>query len=246
MKVRKLFIIAIAALILGSTLACNVSINVRSVSGSGRLEREAREVGDFDAISLSGIGTLIVEQGAETELHIESDDNLLRYLESDVRGNTLYLGVEEGTNVLPSQGIRYEVTVTTLEQISLSGFSNVEIDDLETDRFILEVSGGGDVEVDELIAETLEVTISGVGSVDVEDGAVTDQEITISGGGDYGARDLASAEAKINISGLGKATVRVSETLDVSISGGGSVNYFGDPTVNQEISGFGNVEQIGD
>ncbi len=246
MKARKLTLAAIAALTLISTLACNFSVNVRSVSGSGTLERETREVGDFDAISLSGIGTLIVEQGEATELHIEADDNLLRYLESDVRGHTLYLSVEKGTNVMPSQGIRYEITVTNLEKISLSGFSNVEVDDLKTDRFSLEVSGGGDVEIDELIAETLEIKISGVGNVDVEDGTVTDQEITISGGGDYSARDLTSEETEIDISGLGKATVRVSKTLDVSISGGGSVNYFGDPTVNQEISGFGSVAKIGD
>jgi hypothetical protein len=246
MKIGKLYLTAIVALILVSTLACNFSVNIRSVSGSGELAREEREVGDFDAIRLSGIGTLIIEQGEATELHIEADDNLLRYLESDVRGTTLYLGVEKGTNVMPSQGIRYEVTVTSLEEVALSGFGNVEIDDLETDRFTLDVSGGGDVEIDELIAESLEVTVSGVGNVEVDDGAVRDQEITISGGGNYSARDLASAEAEVDISGVGKATVRVSETLDVSISGGGSVNYFGDPTVSEDISGFGSIDQIGD
>jgi hypothetical protein len=246
MQARKLIVVAIAALTLFSTLACNASINVRSVSGSGDLERETREVGTFDAISLSGIGTLVIEQGEETELHVEADGNLLRYLESDVRGNTLHLGVEEGTNLLPSRGIRYEVTVTTLEAVTLSGLSNVEIDDLETDRFLLKVSGGGDVEVDALDADALEIRISGVGSVDVEDGKVSTQTIAISGGGGYSARELASQETEIDISGLGRATVRVSETLDVSISGGGSVNYFGDPEVNQQISGVGSVEQLGD
>jgi hypothetical protein len=78
MKIGKLYLIAIVAIILISTLACNFSVNVRSVSGSGELVREEREIGDFDAIRLSGIGTLIVEQGGGTELTIEADDNLLR------------------------------------------------------------------------------------------------------------------------------------------------------------------------
>jgi hypothetical protein len=246
MEPNKFVIIAIAALTLVSTLACNFSINVRSVSGSGQLERETREVGDFNAISLSGIGTLVIEQGEETELQIEAEDNLLRYLESEVRNDTLYLGVAEGTNIVPTRGIRYEVTVATLEEVALSGLGNVEVEDLETDRFKLDVSGGGDVELDALIADALEVRISGVGSVDVEDGEVATQQITISGGGGYSARGLASEEAEIDISGLGRATVRVSEMLDVSISGGGSVNYIGDPDVNRQISGVGSVEKIGD
>jgi hypothetical protein len=70
--------------------------------------------------------------------------------------------------------------------------------------------------------------------------------ISINGGGNYKARRLESQDTDIDISGLGKATVRVDDTLSVSISGGGNVEYYGDPAVNSDISGLGNVEKIGD
>ncbi|MBC7333857.1 MAG: DUF2807 domain-containing protein, partial [Actinobacteria bacterium] len=71
------------------------------------------------------------------------------------------------------------------------------------------------------------------------------QKISISGVGSYDAKELESRNCKIVISGTGKATVNVSETLDINMSGIGSINYIGNPSVTQSITtGGGTIRRI--
>ena len=71
--------------------ACN------AVRGSGDVVTETRAVSGFDQVSLSGQGELIVTQGDQESLEIEAEDNIIAVIETEVRGNTLYIGIKENT-----------------------------------------------------------------------------------------------------------------------------------------------------
>jgi hypothetical protein len=234
------------ALVLIALFCVSGCISGRTVRGSGNVIEEERTVGSFEEVGFGTVGSLIVELGDQERLLIEAEENLMEYIEVDIRGDTLEIGMTPGVVIVPTEGVHFYLTVVNLEGVSLSGLGSIELPDLEVTRFEINISGAGDIDLEELAATQLDVNISGLGNLTIEDGEVEEQEINISGGGDYNAGDLESARTEIFLSGLGSATVRVEEYLSVDISGAGSVEYYGSPSVDQNVSGVGHVENIGD
>lgn len=228
-----------------SLSACSV-MPIRTVRGSGNVITETRDVAGFDRITMSGIGTLYIEQGDEESLVIEAEDNILSYLESNVRASTLELGVQTpGLNLRPTERIEYHLTVINLREVEASGTADIIIDSMVSEDFEIEISGIGDVTVNSLTADSVRTDVSGAGDVYLA-GTVVDQEIHLSGIGDYEAGDLQSETAELEMSGSGSAEVWVTESLDVRISGIGNVRYYGSPLVQQQISGLGKLTQLGE
>jgi hypothetical protein len=239
--------IEVAALVLAaSSLACSFIAGWPGVRGSGKVAEEERSVSDFTGVALSGIGNLYIEVGDEEALRIEAEDNLLPYLETEVRGTTLEITTRENVNLLPLRPVNFYLTVKALDTITVSGSGHAEAPGLQAEQFFATVSGSGSVKMAGLEAEALNATISGSGGLDIAGGEVEMQDITLSGSGKYEAKGMESAEADVRLSGSGSATVRVRDRLDVTISGSGSVRYVGDPIVRETVSGSGGVSQIGD
>lgn len=236
-----LFILPLIALVM---MACNLGINIQAVRGSGTLKTEERSVSGFDRISLSGMGDLNVVQGDEEKLTIEAEDNLLQYITTEVRGSELQIGIKDGTNILPTRGIHFELRVKNLSAVSVSGAGNLKMDSLKSNDLDLTVSGAGNVDIKNLDVTGVNVKSSGTGNFTLA-GKTQTQNITISGAGNYRAGDLESNIADLSVSGAGNSTLWVKEKLTVKISGFGRVEYYGDPTVTQDISGGGSVKSLG-
>ena len=237
------------------------------VRGSGRVIEEHREVSGFHRVSMSGLGEIIVTQGETESLTIEAEDNLMRYIESDVRGGTLYIGFDVSprrVNIIPTETIRFYLGVKQLSQLSMSGAGRMRAPSLEAEDLGISISGAGDIDVGSVTAEELEVNVSGAGDVDIVSltaesltvhlsgaggvdvaGKVVTQEARLSGVGGYNAGGLESRNATMTISGLGGATIHVTDDLDVRISGAGNVKYYGSPSVTESISGLGKTIEMG-
>ena len=236
--------VALIVLIVAS-LACDIPLGVRTVRGSGNVVTEARELSGFDSVVLSGVGQVIITQSDEESLTIETDDNLMQYLESEVRNGRLELRIADNTIPIPTQSIIYRIGVIDLTGLDSSGAGSFEIDGLDTDRLKVTLSGAGDIGIDSLSATDLAVTISGAGNVDLA-GQVERQEVEMSGFGNYTAPDLESQTASVRIGGAGSTVIWALDTLDVEISGAGNVEYFGSPNVTRDVSGAGKVTSRGD
>ncbi|MCP4541983.1 MAG: DUF2807 domain-containing protein [Chloroflexi bacterium] len=246
MKRRIGFAVLVSVMFL-STLACQVSgVGFTGVRGSGNVVEETRDVNGFTGVALAGSGELTIEVGETESLRIEAEDNLMEYLETEVRGGVLEIGVEDNVDLRPRRPIQFYLTVKELDTIVLSGSGDVIAPDLEAERFTTTISGSGRVRMDKLDADTLDVTLSGSGDMDIADGQVTGQNINVSGSGRYTARNLESERAKVLLVGSGKATVRVSDHLRAIITGSGDVDYLGSPTVELSVTGSGDVDRIGD
>ena len=246
---RRMWGICIAAFVLLFVLGCTCagfSVPVGAPRGSGEVGQEVRDASGVRNVELASFGNLYVELGEQEELRIEADDNLLRYIETTVRGDVLTIRHRRGLGLRPRSPIEYYVTVQSLDSVSVSGAGNVSLPELTTDQFKVEISGAGSIDLEDLRAASLSVRISGAGDLKVLSGEVDDQDISISGAGNYRARDLESDTAQVSLSGLGSATLRVREHLDVHMTGAGSVRYVGRPTVEKHVTGLGSVEAIGD
>jgi hypothetical protein len=244
MKRHSIWLLALIVLI-ATSLACAIPLGIRTVRGSGNVVTEERQASGFDSVALSGVGRVIITQGDKEALTIETDDNLMRYIESNVKDGTLELGLAGNTIPVPSQSIIFRVSVDDLTGLDSSGAGSFEIGKLDTDRLKVSLSGAGDIGVDSLNATDLVVAISGAGNVELA-GQVETQEIDLSGLGNYNASDLESRAASVRISGAGSTVIWVLDTLDVEISGAGNVEYFGSPEVTRDISGAGKVTSRGD
>lgn len=238
---------ASAALLAAFVLLSTVSGCVIA-RGSGNVVNEQREVSGFDRIEVRGSGELVVDQGSEEGITVRADENLMRYVRTEVTGDTLVISIGSGgrpVSIWPSEPIRYTVGVKDLVGLTLSGSTEASIDGLKTSRFELEVSGSGSVDIADLEAETLSYALSGSGSAAMS-GTVDEQTVKISGSGSYDAADLKSQRTTLTISGSGSTEVWAVDQLDIDVSGSGSVSYYGSPKVNQSVSGSGSVEGLGE
>jgi hypothetical protein len=208
---------------------------------------EKRDVGGFSAVSLDGVGRLVITQGEEESLVIEADEGVMPRITARVDDGTLRIGLERGgwwnrlTDAMKK--VRYDLTVREVVGIRLSGAGEIEASGVSAERLEIVVSGAGDLSVRGLSATDLSVTVSGAGDCEVS-GRVEEQEVKVTGAGDYNSPGLRSARAKALVSGAGDITVSVEETLDATIKGVGSIKYHGEPTVFQRIVGVGTIRGL--
>lgn len=222
---------------------------VQTVVGSGTIVQETRSVTGAMGVELRGVANLTIEQGAPEELILETDDNLISLILTDVQGGILVIREDPTVTLQPSQsqrtGIEAHLTLSSIDSITLSGVGGITVSDLTTTQLELTQSGVGDIEILNLDAQTSDVLISGLGDISVAAGQVDDQIITlISSLGDYEAENLSSATVDVEIAGSGSATVEVSTTLNANITGNGSVFYHGSPVVTRTGTGTGSVVQL--
>ena len=214
-------------------------------SSDGTIQTRTDEVSGFDQIEINTFGEFIITQGDEESLKIEAPQDYLRYITSEVEGNTLVIGTRRGFIGGPIHHVAYTLTVKDLEEVSLTGAAAIKIYALDTDQFEIDLTGAGSIEIDDLSAESLDVNLTSAGAIVIA-GEVDSQEVSISGIGSYEAGDLRSDDVEILLTGAGSAVVWAEESLDVNITGVGSVAYFGDnPNVNQNVSGLGSVNSKG-
>jgi hypothetical protein len=197
--------------------------------GSGDLITEERQVSNFDRVELSGVGEVVITQDGSESLSIETDDNIMKYVEVVIENGTLKLGFKDGVNFMSPSRLVFSVSVDDLTGVAVSGSGDIESDMLKTDRFDVAISGSGDVQI-----------------ADISTGDASAQDLTISGSGKYQAGDVCSASVTVNVSGSGSATVCATESLESNISGSGSVNYYGQPMINSTGSGSGSLKSLGE
>ena len=243
MKNKKYILFAAIAVLLVSSACGVVPVLSRTIEGSGNIITEERNVSGFDRVTLAGFGEVSVEQGATESLTVSTDDNIMPYVRTEVRNNTLILDFDDtarNRSYDPTDGIKFNLVVKDLNRVDISGAGSFEVSKLETEALLADLSGAGNLEIYDLTASELVVRQSGAGTV-VVFGQVSGQDLTHSGVGSYHGTDLESETAIIDISGAGSATVWATESLDIQISGLGNVIYYGNPRITQDISGLGKL-----
>jgi hypothetical protein len=246
---RKMLSLVLVALIAASLACSSVTINPggRTVRGSGILQTEQRSVSGFEKIVLDGVGTVIVTIGDSETLEIEAEDNLLPLIESEVKGNTLHLGIKDGVGGFqPTKGITFRVTAKNLTAVTTAGAGNIELGDLQTSDLDITVSGAGNIETGRLEVDLLAVLIAGAGNFKTAGGQAERVKLEITGAGAFQAPDLQATRVDVVISGMGSARLWAVDLLDVMLTGMGSVEYYGQPALSQRITGLGTVKSLGD
>ena len=210
-------------LVLWAALALTVSSCqfTRGLKGSGNLKTEKRTVASFKAIDATGAYEVDVVCQKPVNVEIETDDNILPLIKTEVRDGVLYVTSQERYNA--TKGVTLRISVPDLTAISSHGAGDIKIADASSNELKIDSTGAASVKATGK-AKSLTISSTGAGDVDTS--------------------KLQAGKVRVSVSGAASIDVYASEQLDVSVSGVGSVNYSGNPkTVNKNVSGLGSVNQ---
>jgi len=89
------------------------------VRGNGVIEEQTRALSGFNAISSSGSVDVFVKQGNTYSVVVRADGNLLNYIKTEVRNNTLIISITK--NIWYAKTLEVYITMKTLQKVVMSG-----------------------------------------------------------------------------------------------------------------------------
>jgi hypothetical protein len=214
------------------------------VKGSGQMSSETRQLGEYHSISLRGDMDVEFTSGPQEDAVIEAEDNILPYIETEIKGSQLIVRMKPGTHISTHRDIKVKLTAPDIEELSLSGSGNIlGTNEWEHNSAVrLSLSGSGNITLGGVNAPGVKVSIAGSGDIRAK-GETRDLDIAIAGSGNFDGYNLHTENAAVNIAGSGDANVHASVNLDVKVGGSGDVSYRGTPQITSHIAGSGSVRK---
>lgn len=232
-----------------------------TVVGNGKVGTERRTLPAFASISIGGSGRLNVHRGPQ-KVEISCDSNLLPYITTEVSERRLAVGWKPFTNAMRMTKLVVDITVPSLEGLSVSGSADAFVDSFEGPEINVKLSGSGSF-TGELRYRAASLSTSGSGSFDILGsfdaldfrcsgsgdarlrGTAGSLSASLRGSGRLEAAGLATRDASVEISGACDAEIRAKDSLVARLTGSGRLAYWGDPRLDAKASGAGSVRRLG-
>jgi hypothetical protein len=214
----------------------------RFTTGSGNIVTDKRSVGDFNGISVSEDIEVEVKIGAATEVTVEADDNIIKYIETRVSGGKLRIGIEDQHN-LSDVHMKVYITTPDLSSIRASSSAEVKVLDVLTGkgRLSFHASSSGDIQAD-IDAPDVEADASSGGSISLR-GKTRNYDAQASSGASIRTHDLLSENTKVQVSSGASAKVHASVNLNASASSGATITYHGAGSATKSESSGGSISK---
>ncbi len=209
--------------------------------GDGKITTDTRHPGSFHSVDLEGAYDVTIVQGPESEVRIETDQNLLGNITTSIKNGKLIVSSEG--NLRPTKNIAITITNPDYQALNVEGSSDVKATTPITSIDLsLAIDGSGSFNL-EVHAQHLTSQIEGSGDMKLA-GDTRTHAAEIDGSGDIAASKLTTDSTKIKINGSGDASLNVASRLVASTSGSGSIRYTGDvKDVHTSIEGSGSVDR---
>ena len=221
-----------------SLTSCNGNLNlIDGIDGSGNVVTEKRNIETpFTKIQASTGIEVILEQGSPSEVEVEVDDNLMKYIVTRVENGTLIVKIDGNINTMEIAIVRVKTkTIEGLE--SSSGASIKTINKLSGTSVALKTSSGSTIQAD-LEYEKVSCESTSGSEIKVSGKALT-LDTKSSSGSEINAKELASNEITAQSTSGSSTTVNPIVLLKAKASSGSSIDYVKEPkkVVKEETSG---------
>ena len=217
----KLLVLPLLVVTAAAMSGCGGFKNITGIKGSGNRRSETRNVSGFKKIKAGGAVKLDISVQKDFSVSVETDDNLLEKIATEVSGDTLV--IESRENISPSSATNVKISMPDLVDLDLSGASTGNIAGVKTESLEVEVSGACKLTLDGDV-KTLKAVASGASTID--------------------AGALRAGNAKANASGASTVIVNAADDADLDASGASTVYYLGDPkNLKQNSSGASSVKK---
>jgi hypothetical protein len=189
-----------------------------TMTGSGQLVDRSFDLADFSRIDGNNTAQVEVTRGEAFRVDVEVNDNLASRLDVAVRGNTLHIGLQNGS--YNHVTLRAQVTMPELTGVTLNGASTLR-GELAGEDLALNLNGG------------TRTTLTGTA------GRVI---IDINGGSQALLGDLTAREVEVNANGGSRIEVKTNGAVRGTANGGSTVTVGGSPSsVDVETEGASRV-----
>ena len=241
------------------TFSSSNTSNTSSSSSSKVINRnsEERNVGKFTGIKVSSGIKVNLTQGNKQEVRIETDQDKLQYIATEVQGGILNIYVKNPSNKnLNFNKIFVNVMAPEINEISTVAGSNLTVlNTLNADKINLESTSGSLLNGDFNITNTANLLVtSGAnlnanvkskqlnfegtsGSTAVINGNVAQVNFELTSAANCNAQNLVAENATAKVTSAGNLSINVTGNLRAEASSGGKIRYKGDPkNIDSDIS----------
>jgi hypothetical protein len=211
-----------------------------TVTGNGVKQTDTRNLSSFQNIELAGNFQVVIVGQMAQRVALTTDSNLVSHYTTEVKNNTLYIGIEPNYDLKPQQTPVVEIAVPTLQSIVINGAAKINASQLVGDRLTITINGTGSGNISAQ-TKSEDIKIAGAGNLTLT-GETNQASLKVDGSGKINAQGLSAKDAQVKVTGAGYVSVTTRENLDVNVSGTGLVEYYGSPSkITQTISGVGKV-----
>lgn len=212
-------------LLLGTlTTTLSFACNDETVKGNGQVTQQKRVAEAFDKISHAGSIDVVLEQGETEGVTVETDENLLQYIITEVDNGNLKIHIKDNFYLKPTKYIVVRVKCRSIKSISSGGSGDVKtINRLTGDVLTISQGGSGDYKLD-IAYNKLKISKAGSGDFTIK-GSAGEVKISSAGSGDVKAAELVCQSVEISSAGSGDFILRKGTPAKVSNVGSGEVQY---------------------
>lgn len=221
-----------------SLTSCNGNLNlIDGIDGSGNVVTEKRNIETpFTKIQASTGVEVILEQGSPSEVEVEVDDNLMKYIVTRVENGTLIVKIDGNINTMESAIVR--IKTKTIEGLECSSGASIKtINKLSGTSIALKTSSGSTIQAD---LEFEKVSCESTSGSEIKvSGKALALDTKSSSGSEINAKELASNEITAQSTSGSSTTVNPIVLLNAKASSGSSIDYVKEPkkVVKEETSG---------
>jgi hypothetical protein len=245
---RALATAALGTIVGIATAAPDVATQARPIDA--RVER----------VKLDGVVDLLIRQGSPALLVLSGDPRWIDKTTTQQSGDTLSIATEGRSVNGRRHGLRAELTLPRLREVSSESVGSTEVSGFSGDDLELTLGGAGSMKVSGNY-KVLTANLDGVGSMNIaalsSDGIDLRLRgagyVTLSGHGKWLKADLgglggldaqqfAVDSVNLDLLGLGNASVTAHQNITLNLSGLGSVTVYGKPLNRKtRVDGLGKV-----
>jgi len=230
------------------------------VKGSGNVKTETRDVANFHSLKAGGALHIKLQVGTATSFKIEGEDNILPLIKSEVKDGQLLIYTEKSIN--PKKDINVTLTTPNIDDLDISGASQLDATGLKADSLnldfsgaskitldgagkdvVVDFSGASEVTIDGLHAQKISGELSGASHLTAK-GSIDLVELELSGASEADLYHAPGKNGKITLSGASTMKIVASEGLEADLSGASDLKYKASHNVHIHKDGASDSHQI--
>lgn len=194
--------------------------------GSGNVQKNERNIPQFDKIAVGSAFTVILKKG-EPSVVVESDDNLQEQIETLVADGVLQI---DSRGIKNPTSLNVYVTSPHLSHISLTGAARLKSEGvLEYPSLTISGTGASRANV-EVKCNTLTTEAIGATRITYR-GESIEHTASISGASSVNALMLKTEKTTAEVSGAGRISIFAKSLLNANLKDAGRITYFDNPDV---------------
>ncbi|MEM8696758.1 MAG: head GIN domain-containing protein [Pseudomonadota bacterium] len=201
----------------------------------------------FDRIQVQGPFVVRVTTGRGSSARAEGDLRAIDEISVQVVGNTLRVRRNLSNNwggypgERRNQSATLYLTTHQIEQATVVGTGDLEIDRMEGGRLIVSLGGNGRLSVGDVEADHVALAVTGAGVMEVAGRAETGQ-VTVEGPGTVSAAALTVDDLRVRVNGPGNVEITAEREADITSVGNGFVTVGGNAACTDRSVGSGRVD----